>query len=274
MQLIQREEASHWYLRDGTPFHEVEMKSRKGEMRPTTVRDAREHRALPSVTNILGVMAAPQLEAWKREQAVLAALTLPRIEGETDDAFARRVVSDADSVSKEAMDLGTRVHAVAEAYVRGETLPVDFEACAVFDPAKSIIDQLVGEITHVESVLTNARDGYAGRVDLVAKDRNGRPLVIDFKTQNVKSGKTGKPMPSYYDKWPLQLSAYAMAMGHHECGLISLVISTSGTPFATFKDWTADTDGTVRDYYLAFTSAAYLWRYMKGYDPREEGGAA
>ena len=69
-------DAAHWYQRDGQPLHTV--LSAKGEPRPTTLRDARKLDLLPSVTNILGVIAKPELTAWLQEQAVMAALTLPR----------------------------------------------------------------------------------------------------------------------------------------------------------------------------------------------------
>lgn len=83
---------AHWYKRDGEPLHSV--LSGRGEPRPTTLRDARKLGLLPSVTNILGVINKPELVEWKMTQAVLAALTLPRLEGEGEDAFARRVVDD------------------------------------------------------------------------------------------------------------------------------------------------------------------------------------
>src|SRR5690349_2783167 len=87
MTLIERQPASHWYLRDGRPFHEIAKKDGSGN-RPVTLADARKVMALPSVTNVLGVLAKPGLEAWKIEQGIIAALTLPRLSGETLDGFA------------------------------------------------------------------------------------------------------------------------------------------------------------------------------------------
>ena len=43
-----------------------------------------------AVRDIIGVIAKPELTAWLQEQAVLAAITLPRLTGETEDAFAKR----------------------------------------------------------------------------------------------------------------------------------------------------------------------------------------
>ena len=74
MILIRRESASHWYLRDGTPFHETERADGKG-LRSVTLRDARKVRAYPSVTNVLSILAKPGLDAWKIEQGILDLLT-------------------------------------------------------------------------------------------------------------------------------------------------------------------------------------------------------
>src|SRR5512137_708288 len=99
---------AHWYQRNGVPLHTVP--SAKGEPRPTTLRDARKLGLYPSVTNILGVIAKPELDSWKQEHAVLSALTLPREPGESEDAFAKRVVRDALATRDSAADFGTGFH--------------------------------------------------------------------------------------------------------------------------------------------------------------------
>src|SRR5512136_143270 len=105
-------ENAHWYRRDGEPLHSVP--SAKGEPRATTLRDARKLGLLPSVTNVLGVINKPELVEWKMTEAVLAALTLPRLAGEGEDEFAKRVVLDAQSRVKTAVDFGSAFHAGAE----------------------------------------------------------------------------------------------------------------------------------------------------------------
>src|SRR6516225_2089653 len=111
MRLFSAENA-HWYRRDGEPLHSV--LSTKSEPRPTTLRDARKFGLLPSVTNVLGVINKPELVEWKMTQAVLAALTLPRVDGEELGVFARRVVEDAQSQVKGAAEFGSAFHAGAE----------------------------------------------------------------------------------------------------------------------------------------------------------------
>ena len=71
-------ESNHWYAKDGTPMYTVPAKS--GEPRATTLRDAKKMGLLPSVTTIMKSAASPGLEAWKLNQMMLAALTLPRVD--------------------------------------------------------------------------------------------------------------------------------------------------------------------------------------------------
>src|SRR5262245_21448981 len=129
MRLFKPENA-HWYRRNGEPLHSVPSARPSGRaplqtgpsglasMRPTTLRDARKLGLLPSVTNVLGVINKPELVEWKMTQAVLAALTLPRKEGEDLGLFAQLVVEDAQSYVKRAAEFGSGFHAGAEQVAR------------------------------------------------------------------------------------------------------------------------------------------------------------
>lgn len=99
------QENSHYYTLAGEPVH-------------GTLREARKAQALPSVTNILGVLAKPGLDAWKQETAILQSLTLPRLDGEQDPDFAKRVVASSKTELQAAADRGTYVHALFEKAIR------------------------------------------------------------------------------------------------------------------------------------------------------------
>ena len=90
-------ESGHWYTRTGAPMYTV--KANNGQQRNTTLRDARKYDLVPSVTTILNVAAKPGLEAWKQQQILLAALTLPKAENESIDAYAERVLEDSKKQS-------------------------------------------------------------------------------------------------------------------------------------------------------------------------------
>ena len=107
-------------------MHELPRASGEG-MRPTDVRDAKRLGLLPSVTNILGGLAKPGIDAWKRNQLVSAALALPRLEGEPDADYAARLIEQAEAPSIKGSDFGTRLHQGIEDWLRssGELWPED-----------------------------------------------------------------------------------------------------------------------------------------------------
>lgn len=269
MLIVPRESASHWYFPDGTPLHEVPRADGKGQ-RPTSLRDARKLGLFPSVTNVLSILAKPGLDAWKQEQAILAALTLPRSEEETLDDFAKRVLVDMTSEVGRAADLGSAVHAAIEGYAQGRWLPEDKGVARLFEPARQWFDKEVIAVHSVEIATAHLEWGYAGRVDLVATLRStGRPTVIDFKTQKTRRDKDGNFEPILHDTWPLQLEAYRMALASRDKGLAdaaiaSVVIGSTDPVPVVVKVWDdADKDG----YFRAFLAARDLWVWQKNYCP-------
>lgn len=270
MKLVSRETASHWYLPDGTPFHHVARSDGNG-LRPTTLRDARKVGALPSVTNALATLAKPALDAWKQEQAILAALTLPRRDGETLDAFAHRVVEDMTEQVAKASDLGSAIHAAIEAYLRTGELPEDEAVLRLFEPARRWLDEHVNEVVLAEKVTVNKSFGYAGCVDLVARlTATGKFAVIDFKSQKVKRDSKNKPVAAFYETWPLQLIAYKKALEaeqsvpHQLDDIASVVINSVEPSPVQVKVWPREEHA---DYWTAFRHVLGLWSYVKGYDP-------
>ncbi len=270
MILIQRESASHWYLPDGTPYHDVPRADGNGT-RSVTLRDARKVNALPSVTNILSVLSKPGLDAWKQEQAIMAALTLPKRDDESLDAFARRVVTDMSEQVRSAADLGSAVHAAIEVYLQTGEPPENPDILRLFEPVKLWIDEHIERIGLVEAVAVHSEFGYAGRIDLVAKLKStGTWAVIDFKTQKMKPDKKGVFQAAFYETWPLQLMAYFRALNHAgECSrrledIASVVINSVEPTPVQVKIWPRDEH---EPFWQAFHCARELWCFTKGYRP-------
>ena len=270
MILIQRESASHWYLPDGTPYHDVPRADGNGT-RSVTLRDARKVNALPSVTNILSVLSKPGLDAWKQEQAIMAALTLPKRDDESLDAFARRVVTDMSEQVRSAADLGSAVHAAIEVYLQTGESPENPDILRLFEPVKLWIDEHIERIGLVETVAVHSEFGYAGRIDLVAKLKStGTWAVIDFKTQKMKPDKKGVFQAAFYENWPLQLMAYFRALNHAgECSrrledIASVVINSVEPTPVQVKVWPREEHEPL---WQAFHCARELWCFTKGYRP-------
>lgn len=266
--LIEREAPSHWYLRDGRPFYEVAKSDGSGK-RPATLADARKVLALPSVTNVLGVLAKPGLEAWKIEQGITAALTLPRLPDEPLDVFARRVVADMGAQVEKAADFGTAIHSACEVYALSREEPRDEELLRFFQPWQRWFDENVERVDSIEQVFVHPALGYAGRVDMVALLRGIGWCVVDFKTQKVKRGPRGV-RPAFYETWPLQLAAYQQAMASSTTKraprLVSVVIDSAEPGPVHVKAWDEPLE-----YFRYFLAALTLWRYVKAYDPGMAG---
>ena len=271
MILINRESASHWYLSSGEPYHEVVRADGNG-MRPVTLRDARKVGAYPSVTNVLAVLAKPGLDAWRIEQGILAALTLPRSGDESLDAFAKRVVRDMSEQVTKAADLGSAVHAAIEVYLQTGELPENPDILRLFEPVKLWIDDHIERVALVETVAVHPEIGYAGRIDVVAKLKHtGSWAVVDFKTQKMKPNAKGVYQASYYDTWPLQLMAYFEALRlSGECtskleDIASVVINSVEPTPVQVKIWPREEHAA---YWQAFQCARELWCFIKNYRPQ------
>ena len=273
MILVNRESSSHWYLPDGTAFHEVSRATGNG-LRPVTLRDARKTAALPSVTNILGVLAKPGLESWKQEQAILAALTLPRKDGKPLDVFAHRVVEDMGEQVRHAADLGSAVHRAIETYLQTGERPDNPDVLPLFEPVKLWLDDHLDRIGMVEAVAVSQAEGFAGRVDLVARIKPaGTWAVIDFKTQRMRRDTKGILQANFYDTWPLQLTAYREALqaanehGRRLEDIASVVISSTEPAPVQVRVWPRERH---RAYWRAFLSARDLWCFSKDYFPHQD----
>ena len=265
--LVQAEGSSHWYDRQGKPQYSRPNKAKPGQMRDTNLRDARKENLLPSVTTITKIIARPQLEAWKIEQGILASLTLPRADNETDDDFARRVVQDARSVSRDAADLGTEFHHYSALYDTLGVRPTD-DGKTIMDPrmpqmvAGYILwhQKHLGGVTHTEQCF--AAHGYGGRDDLLATTIDGRTVLIDKKTKATRQGKRIE----VYDEQGMQLAACANGLKLDKDALLwNVFVSTTEMGRCEVHDWTEQRDR----YWQMFQTALSLWCQIKKYDPRK-----
>ena len=174
--IVRASESQHWYDREGKPAYTVIAKN--GEPRPTTLRDARKLNLVPSVTTILNVAAKPALEAWKLNQMMYACLTLPRVDGETEERFIERIVKDSKEQAKKAAERGTNIHGVIESFYEGVYL-ADFMDYQV-GVDKAMQASFGAPEWATEKSFCNEL-GFGGKVDLHSK--SGQGIVVDFKTK-------------------------------------------------------------------------------------------
>ena len=247
--------------------------SLKGEPRPTTVRDARKLGLLPSVTNVLGVINRPELVEWKMTQAVLAALTLPRLAGESEDAFARRVVEDAQGHVRSAADFGTAFHAGAEQVAKSLEVDQAGPYAGWLNLHRDWFQANCVRLVWTERVLVNTGLGYAGTADLLVEHRAHGLTLVDYKTQGMKKrgerrGEKGESVWEHrvYSTWCLQLAAYRRAIGQ-PIACLSVIVNSTEAAAPVEHLWSEE---ELRAGWESFEAAMVIWRNEKKYDPRQQ----
>lgn len=251
-------QSGHWYAADGSPAYEIPAKN--GVLRAVTLRDARKLNLFPSVTTIQSVAAKPGLERWKIEQAIHAALTLPRIESETETEYAARVLEDSKEQAKNAAMLGTFIHEQIEASFRGAADP---DWLPFIDPVRVWLDkQFPGATWAAEHSFVHPR-GFGGKVDLHSHDV---PCVIDFKTKDFTDADDVKA----WDEHGVQLAAYQEGLGLKRIGerypeRWNLFVSTRVPGLIKPVMWEPE---SFDRHWTMFCCLLDFWQADKGYAPK------
>jgi len=223
-------ESTHWYTRDGAPMYTVPSK-KDGSPRNTTLRDARELNLIPSVTTILNIAAKPGLTVWLQEQAILAALTLPRDEDELESTWLKRVVQDSKQQGKDAADRGTEIHEAIQSYYEGKKeskYPFHVSSCV------NIIKSHYGDVKWVAEQSFGHELGFGGKCDMHTTDAGG--IVVDIKTKEF----TDITKPLWYDEHLLQLAAYRVGLGIPTARCANVFVSRTDPELAVVKEWEED----------------------------------
>jgi hypothetical protein len=238
-------ESGHWYTRTGEPMYQV--KANSGQMRNTTLRDARKYDLVPSVTTILNVASKPGLEAWKQQQILLASLTLPKRDDESLDQYAERVLKDSKEQASEARDLGTAIHAKVQSAFEGG--PPNESYLAV----KAVLDRAYGKQEWVSEKAFSHPAGFGGKCDLHCKI-----AVIDIKTKAFSPGDD----PVGYDEHLMQLAAYRAGLNLAEANCANIFVSTTHAGLVSLYEWTK---ADVKRGWLMFEALLKFWQAKNNY---------
>lgn len=211
-----RIESGRWYDKvTGKNVQQVPKAKRRkddpDEFRKPTLRDAftkeGECKLYPSATTIMSVKAKPGLLNWLISQAVVAAATCPRLAGESDVDWLKKVLADADEERDAAASTGKDFHSAADAFwAYGTMLHVD-PAIATFLTALAQWREereadgwgrWSSEQPYIDHCLQ-----IAGTPDLVAHRADGAILVADYKTCDLVKLKGVAPA---YDEHAMQIA--------------------------------------------------------------------
>jgi len=250
----------HWYDRDGKAVFEVP-KAKGGGMRATTIADARKLGLYPSVTTVLSVLAKPQLVDWQLGQVAGKAYSNPPQDGESQEDYARRIISASQEQVGEAADLGTQIHAALEAHFKGEPVADGYQQFVA--PVAALATKEGITFREHELRLVNTNDGYAGTTDAVFTDSIGFNGILDFKSRKTKPGQPCTP----WETEPMQIAAYCVAkfgsIKYNTTGA-NVYISTTEPGRVEIVTYSAT---QLEESWSAFQAALKLWQYLKGYRP-------
>lgn len=255
-------EGGHYYTRDGSACYEI--RGTNGVMRPVTLRDARKLNLVPGVSSILQMEAKPQLTNWMIDQALMAALTLPRLPDETDDLFIVRAKEDSKEQARKAAARGTAIHAAIQGSFEGR--PNAAEDLPYVTPVHAWIAQRYGLQGWLAEQSFASPLGYGGKADLIS---NTVPCVIDIKCKDFGEEKQGKDLA-----WPehaMQLAAYRSGFGHTKADCVNIFVSTRIPGLIRVREW--DEDELVENF-NAFYHLFHVWMIRKKYNPTFESKAA
>jgi len=224
------QEGGHWYAKDGTPMYTVTAKN--GEQRSTTLRDAKKMGLLPSVTTIMKAAASPGLEAWKINQMMLAALTLPRGDGESEESFIKRIQADSKDQARKAAERGTQVHTAIERFFDGQ---INANELPYLEPVYKVVNGTFGNLMWAVEK-TFATETFAGKIDLHSMDFDG--VVIDFKTKEFTTNTLEKA--AGFDENVMQLAAYRKGLKLPNARCANIFVSVTEPGLVVVKEWTQE----------------------------------
>jgi hypothetical protein len=257
------EESGHYYLRDGTPCHEVPAKSKgPGGMRAFNLRWDRHLGASASVTTQLKIIAAPPLEKWKRKQVVLSALTIPRIDGETDDELFERIERDGAAQAKAAADEGSRVHHASHMNRLGK--PFDAKYIPHVNALAAEVKRLFPDVNDwVPEKSFCHRSGFGGSVDLHSPSIG---IIIDYKGKDGDFTEVdiyGEPKKLNWDQhW--QLGGYRKGLELPRAPCANIFFSRTHPGLVKSHVWMPE---EIDEGQEIFECAVALYKRLKKYDP-------
>ena len=250
-------DSSHWYTRAGAPCYE--QVTAKGGTRNTDLRDARKIGLVPSVTTVLQVIDKPALVNWKVKQGILAALTLPRVDGETEDTWLSRIMSDSSEQVTAAAEEGTRIHNAIEDSFLARAVPTQYQAHV--EATRAEIARLYPSVNDwVAEASFASQLGYGGKVDLHSPSTG---IVIDYKG---KDGDFTDGKKLAYDQH-YQLAAYQYGLGLPVTESANIFVSRTHPGSVVSHVWTP---AQMMDGSAVFMATLTLWQAVKRFDSSYE----
>lgn len=264
-------ESHHWYTKTGEPCHQLPYKDKKraGELRNTTLRDARELGLLPSVSGILKIVDKPGLRDWRDKHIIAAAWETESllVADEPYEQYEAKVLELAQERMSVARDRGSEIHGAIERYLR------EFQH-ALDNPTDTYLPLMRGHSEHIKAAIHALDDLGAHYHPFRAERSFASPLhgfggCVDFSTEGlIADYKCVTRLEKKLDYWDraAQLASYSMGI-HGKIVRCANIFIDSTTAEYVVKEWTSE---ELEHGWRVFCCCRDLWCLMNNYDPRCE----
>jgi hypothetical protein len=132
----------------------------------------------------------------------MAALTMPRVEGETEQEYIARIIRDSKEQGMKAAEEGTRIHGAIETWYAERKIHQTYANYVI--GVDAAVREKFGEQEWIAEK-SFADELFGGKIDLHSKE-----VVIDFKSKEF----TEDDLPKPYDENIIQLAAYRWGLGY------------------------------------------------------------
>lgn len=249
---------AHFYEKTATgvePRHFVPVQSRHGDLRPSTIRDAKKGGWYASVTTIQGMLDKPGLNNWRIDEHLKQAYKLSGNYDSFED-WCAEVKRNTQEELDRAPQQGTDIHDSLEKWFATDyNVPTEHHI-----PCKNVrelIAQTFGADTiwHTEKPFV-CDMGFAGKCDL-----SNNSIVLDYKSKNTKD--KWKPGKMHYPEMCMQLAAYRYGLGipNARCFNLFVCIETGETEL---HEWD---DADLERQFANFADLTRIWLRNAQYQP-------
>ncbi|NHZ85784.1 MAG: hypothetical protein GWP19_07875 [Planctomycetia bacterium] len=159
----------------------------------------------PSVTEIIGMLdKSSALMGWVAKSMGEYIIKYQEDYDDLKDLVQKAKYSYKD-ISAEAMDIGSEIHGLIEIYIKHKIDPTKGKTLheSVSNGYLAFLEwekENIKEWFYSERPIHDLDIGYAGTLDAIAKMKDNKVIVIDFKSSK-----------GFYDGYDLQISAYRAA---------------------------------------------------------------
>lgn len=220
-----------------------------GKERNTHLGDARKLDLVPSVTTITGLLDRPGLNDWRETQAMLAVMSVPRKERESDEEYLERARAESKNRGSKIRERGTLIHADIELAIQGKPHGHRAHVSAIaLAMAEAGLDLYAGT---PEKTFAHA-DGFGGKTDYWWKD-----VIADFKSKDRIT--QGRKLA--WAEHALQIAAYAYGLGIENPRGFNIFVGVEDRVVVVHQWKPAELAHGL----IVFKELLLLWRLLKGW---------